>query len=152
MVMFPPVAGITLSCAEANAGKSASATARMTEVFMSVLLDPTSCHTTSPSASGSKATEQPCAPFVRPLLYHMRSMVRAEATASNDSESLDAARHPAALSMAIARAWQPYRWRAYTVGIAAGMLAGGVIAPIATTSLLLGVYLTGIPLPADMHW
>src|SRR4029077_16865405 len=35
----------------------------------------------------------------------------------------------------------PYRLRAYLVGVLAGLFVGDVVAPIATTSLLLGLYL-----------
>ena len=53
-------------------------------------------------------------------------------------------RHPAALAAAITRAWQPYRWRAYAAGVVAGLVVGGIAAPIATTTLLMAMYLAGV--------
>lgn len=57
--------------------------------------------------------------------------------------AVDPKRHPAALSDAISKAWRPYRWRGYAVGILAGLFAGGVVAPVVTTSLLLASFLAG---------
>jgi hypothetical protein len=73
-------------------------------------------------------------------------------TTGGNHQPLDPSRHPAALSTTIERAWRPYRWRAYGAGIGAGLLVGGVIAPIATTSLLLGSTLAGVPAPTDLPW
>ena len=46
-------------------------------------------------------------------------------------------RHPAALAVAIFRAWRPYRLRGYVTGLVAGVLAGGIVAPLVTTTLTL---------------
>jgi hypothetical protein len=59
---------------------------------------------------------------------------------------VDPARHPAALAGVITRAWRPYRWRACAVGIVAGLLAGGVIAPIVTTSFTIALAAAGAQL------
>jgi hypothetical protein len=64
----------------------------------------------------------------------------------------DQRRHPAALADAISRAWHPYRWRAYVVGIAAGLLVGGVVGPLATTSLLFILYFAGGGPVDDVPW
>ena len=60
--------------------------------------------------------------------------------------AVDPKRHPAALSNAISGAWRPYRLRSYLVGVLAGLFVGGVVAPIATTSLLFGLYFAGVAL------
>jgi hypothetical protein len=69
-----------------------------------------------------------------------------------ERQSLDPKRHPAALAGAITEAWRPYRWRAYGAGILAGLFVGGVLAPIATTSLLLALYLAGAADPDGVPW
>src|SRR5678809_636024 len=69
-----------------------------------------------------------------------------------ESAAVDPKRHPAALSNAIAGAWRPYRLRAYLVGLLAGLFAGGVLAPIATTSLLLGLYLARLAPAEGVPW
>jgi hypothetical protein len=51
--------------------------------------------------------------------------------------AVDPLRDPAALSNAISRRWRPYRFRAYMLGAAAGLLLGGFVAPIATTIVAL---------------
>jgi len=66
--------------------------------------------------------------------------------------AVDPKRHPAALSNAIAGAWRPYRLRAYLVGLLAGLFVGGVLAPIATTSLLLGLYLVRLAPAEGVPW
>jgi hypothetical protein len=65
---------------------------------------------------------------------------------------VDSQRHPAALAGAITKTWQPYRWRAYAVGIASGLLIGGVAGPILTTSLLFASAMAGVALPTTARW
>lgn len=71
---------------------------------------------------------------------------------TTDGPSIDARRHPAALAGAIGGAWRPYRIRAYAAAIVAGLVAGGVLAPILTTTLLLVAALNGTMLPQDVPW
>jgi hypothetical protein len=52
---------------------------------------------------------------------------------------VDPKRHPAAVALAISRAWRLYRWRAYLVSFAVGMIAAGVVAPIVTSSVELAL-------------
>jgi hypothetical protein len=66
--------------------------------------------------------------------------------------AVDPKRHPAALSNAIAGAWRPYRLRSYIVGVLAGLFVGGVVAPIATTSLLMLLYLAGLAPGDGVPW
>ena len=62
-----------------------------------------------------------------------------------------AARHPSALADAISAAWRPYRWRAYAVGLAAGFVAGGVVAPLVTTPAEIVLSLAGFS-PSTTRW
>ena len=63
------------------------------------------------------------------------------------------ARHPAALAVAIFHAWRPYRWRGYAVGVLAGLIAGGVIAPLLTTTVVLAAAFAGVDAGlAGMPW
>jgi hypothetical protein len=57
-----------------------------------------------------------------------------------------------AIAAAITRAVRPYRWRAYLVGGIAGIVAGGVVAPLVTTTAVLGVVLCGAPGIAQGAW
>jgi hypothetical protein len=59
-------------------------------------------------------------------------------------EPIPPGRHPAALAVAIFQAWRPYRWRGYATGLVAGILAGGILAPLITTTLTLLGALAGI--------
>jgi hypothetical protein len=43
-------------------------------------------------------------------------------------------------------AWRPYRWRGYAVGVVAGFLVGGVVAPIATASVVIALAAAGTPI------
>jgi hypothetical protein len=63
-------------------------------------------------------------------------------SASASSPPLAPERHVAAVALAITKAWQPHRRRAYVIGLAAGILAGGIVAPLVTTSLLLVLVVT----------
>ncbi len=58
--------------------------------------------------------------------------------------SIPPSRHPAALASAIYQAWQPYRLRGYLAGLVAGIAAGGILAPIATTSITLLAAMAGV--------
>ena len=65
----------------------------------------------------------------------------------------DAVRHqPGALADAITRGWRPFRWRGYLVGALAGMLVGGVLAPIMTTVVALGLDLAGVGVDPRLPW
>ena len=90
--------------------------------------------------------------MVDPAVGYPAPMSGPASTAPVEPKSLDPKRHPAALARAIAEAWRPYRWRAYGIGILAGLFAGGVAAPVATTSLLFALYFAGAALPADTPW
>jgi hypothetical protein len=46
----------------------------------------------------------------------------------------------------ITNAWRPYRWRAYAVGVIAGVFAAGIVAPIVTASAELLLALAGVPI------
>jgi hypothetical protein len=70
---------------------------------------------------------------------------------------IDPLRRPAALADAITRRWRRYRLRAYVLGVVAGFVLGGVVAPIATTILALLLSLAGaLPRPsvpwAEIVW
>lgn len=54
------------------------------------------------------------------------------------------ARHPAALALAIYQSWQPYRLRGYLAGLVAGIAAGGIGAPLVTTSVTLLAAMSGV--------
>jgi hypothetical protein len=62
------------------------------------------------------------------------------------------ARHPAALAVAIFHAWRPYRWRGYATGLVAGILAGGIVAPLITSALALLGALTGVVGDGGLPW
>ena len=57
-----------------------------------------------------------------------------------------------ALADAITRAWRPYRWRAYLVGIVSGVLVGGIPAAIATTALAAILALAGLTIDPMLPW
>jgi hypothetical protein len=59
---------------------------------------------------------------------------------------------PRDLAAAITRDWRPYRWRAYVVGTLVGLIAGGICAPIATTTLELVLSLGGITIDPHLPW
>jgi len=73
-------------------------------------------------------------------------------TSAAPANPIDPKRHPAAVANAISIAWRRYRWRAYAVGIAAGLFAGGVIAPIATTTVQLILAFAGVPESRGPWW
>src|SRR5262245_21689004 len=69
---------------------------------------------------------------------------------TRETQATNANRHPAALAGAISTSWTPYRRRAYVLGIVSGLLAGGVIAPIVTSTLVIALSLAGIP--TESRW
>jgi hypothetical protein len=52
----------------------------------------------------------------------------------------------------MSRGWRPYRLRAYAVGIAAGILVGGIPTAIATTAVILLLALAGITIDPALPW
>ena len=62
------------------------------------------------------------------------------------------AARPGALADAMTRGWRPYRWRGYAVGVVAGLALGGIVAPILTTSVALGLALAGITVDPRVPW
>lgn len=90
--------------------------------------------------------------FRRADIYSCSGMSLPRAPAVVQAPAVDPKRHPAALSNAIAGAWRPYRLRSYVVGVLAGLFVGGVVAPIATTSLLLMLYLAGLSPGDGVRW
>ncbi len=64
--------------------------------------------------------------------------------ASAPSPPVASERHVGAVALAITEAWHRYRRRAYVIGLAAGIVAGGVVAPLVTTSLLLVLVVTRV--------
>ena len=67
-----------------------------------------------------------------------------EVAAPIEPKSFDPKRHSGALAGAIGNAWQPYRWRASVAGVIAGIFVGGVVTPVATTSLVMLLAISGI--------
>ena len=61
-------------------------------------------------------------------------------------------RRPGALADAMTRGWRPYRWRGYAVGVVAGIALGGIVAPILTTSVVIGLALAGITVDPRVPW
>ena len=61
-------------------------------------------------------------------------------------------RRPGALADAMTRGWRPYRWRGYAVGVVAGIALGGIVAPILTTSVAVGLALAGITVDPRVPW
>ena len=57
-----------------------------------------------------------------------------------------------ALAGAISRAWRPYRWRGYVLGLVVGILAGGIIGPLLTVSLAFVVALAGVTIDPVTPW
>ena len=63
------------------------------------------------------------------------------------------ARHDAgALAAAITRAWRPYRWRGYVLGLVVGILAGGILGPLVTVSLAFAFGLAGVTIDPLTPW
>jgi hypothetical protein len=58
----------------------------------------------------------------------------------------------AALAREMTRAWRPFRLRGYVVGIVAGILAGGVGAPVVTTALVIGFALDPVTPWPEVVW
>lgn len=80
-------------------------------------------------------------------------MTPTSSSPAHDVPPPDLGRHgAAALAAAITRGWRPYRWRGYAVGGVAGILVGGVAAPIVTTSVGLGLWLAGAGIDAGLPW
>lgn len=69
-----------------------------------------------------------------------------------DRPPVPVARKLGALADAITRAWRPYRWRAYVVGIVSGVLIAGVPTAIATTALAVILALAGITVDPRLPW
>ena len=46
-------------------------------------------------------------------------------------------------SQAHHRAWRPYRWRGYVLGLVVGILAGGILGPVVTVSVAFALGLAG---------
>jgi hypothetical protein len=57
-----------------------------------------------------------------------------------------------ALAGAITRAWRPYRWRGYLLGLVAGILAGGILGPLLTVALAFGLGLAGVTIDPLTPW
>jgi hypothetical protein len=62
--------------------------------------------------------------------------------AGGASIRIDPLRGPDALSNAISRHWRPYRFRAYALGVLAGLLIGGVATPFGTLLVALVLVVT----------
>ena len=56
------------------------------------------------------------------------------------------------LAAAITRGWRPYRWRAYAVGGLAGIIVGGIFAPIVTTAVELELAIGGLSVDQGLPW
>lgn len=61
-------------------------------------------------------------------------------------------RQPGALAAAITHDWRPYRWRGYVVGVLAGILVGGVVAPILTTTIGFGLAAANVAIDRRLPW
>ena len=61
-------------------------------------------------------------------------------------------RHPAAVAAAIFHAWTPFRWRGYAAGFFAGVVGGGIVAPVVTTTLTLVAALLGVIVEGQFPW
>ena len=57
-----------------------------------------------------------------------------------------------ALAAAITRAWRPYRWRGYILGLVLGILAGGILGPLLTVFLAIVVGLAGVTIDPLTPW
>ena len=57
-----------------------------------------------------------------------------------------------ALAGAITRAWRPYRWRGYVLGLVVGILAGGILGPVVTVSLAFALGLAGVTIDPLTPW
>lgn len=57
-----------------------------------------------------------------------------------------------ALAAAITRAWRPYRWRGYVLGLVVGILAGGVVGPLLTVSIAFVLALAGVTIDPLTPW
>jgi hypothetical protein len=71
----------------------------------------------------------------------------ASGPAGGSSARIDPLRDPAALSNAISRRWRPYRFRAYVLGVLAGLFFGGFVAPFATV-IISAIVVVTTSLPA----
>jgi hypothetical protein len=63
-----------------------------------------------------------------------------------------AGHQPGALAAAITRAWRPYRWRGYVLGLVLGILAGGILGPLLTVFLAIVVGLAGMTIDPLTPW
>ena len=59
---------------------------------------------------------------------------------------------PGALANAITRAWRPYRWRGYILGLVVGIPAGGILGPLLTVSIAVALGLTGVTIDPLTPW
>jgi hypothetical protein len=69
-----------------------------------------------------------------------------------DPPRIPAGHDAAALAGAITRAWRPYRWRGYLLGLVVGILAGGILGPLVTVSLAFVVGLAGVTIDPLTPW
>jgi hypothetical protein len=57
-----------------------------------------------------------------------------------------------ALAETITRAWRPYRWRGYLLGLVVGILAGGILGPLLTILVVFVVGLAGVTVDPLTPW
>lgn len=57
-----------------------------------------------------------------------------------------------ALAATITRAWRPYRWRGYVLGLVVGVLAGGILGPLLTVSIVFVLELAGVTVDPLTPW
>ena len=79
----------------------------------------------------------------RPVRSVGRPPIRRGAVAGHDA---------GALAAAITRAWRPYRWRGYVLGLVVGILAGGILGPLVTVSLAFALGLAGVTIDPLTPW
>ena len=69
-----------------------------------------------------------------------------------DGQQLDPARHPAAIASAISGEWRTYRWRGYAAGFLVAVVAGGVVAPVLTSTAIMASAAAGSDISTRIPW